>query len=421
VLTDNDRSASRYATKDRPEYARLRDLLGPGDVLVMWEASRAQRDLTRYVELRDLCTERGVWWSYSGRVFDLGDGDDRFTTGLDALLAEKEAEQARTRIMRAHRANLAAGRPHGRLPYGYRVVRDERTGKAIGREPDPARAPLVREAARRVLDGHSLGSVVRWLESADPVGWRVGKLTRLLGNPTLAGYRTHRGTVHGAGTWEPLLSDDELADLQALFAGARIGPRGLPPKHLLSGVAECGECGGPMWRRKGGTRKDGSAWDIYECRDGCVARRKDIVDDAVCEVVEALLSDPAARAALAAAPGTDPGGAARLAELRQRLAAVEDQVVDGKIPAASGATLLTRLTEQIEAAEAAAGPAAPVVPVVRELATAPDAVAVWRGLQVDRRREFLKAALLVRIDRTGKGRWGDRRAGIVVEPRRPGA
>ena len=99
MLEDNDRSASRFATKDRPEYARLRTLLAPGDVLVMWEASRAPRDLDRYVELRGLCAERGVMWSYSGgRLFDLADGDDRFATGLDALLAEKEAEQTRVRI-----------------------------------------------------------------------------------------------------------------------------------------------------------------------------------------------------------------------------------------------------------------------------------------------------------------------------------
>jgi Resolvase, N terminal domain len=54
-LVDNDRSASRFATKTRTNYERLRDLLEPGDALVTWEASRAQRDLARYVELRDLC------------------------------------------------------------------------------------------------------------------------------------------------------------------------------------------------------------------------------------------------------------------------------------------------------------------------------------------------------------------------------
>ena len=57
VFDDNDRSASRYARKPRPEYARLKNFLiaGGADVLVMWEGSRAQRDLRDFLALRDLC------------------------------------------------------------------------------------------------------------------------------------------------------------------------------------------------------------------------------------------------------------------------------------------------------------------------------------------------------------------------------
>ncbi|MFT4126109.1 MAG: recombinase family protein [Gordonia sp. (in: high G+C Gram-positive bacteria)] len=192
VLTDNDRSATRFATKDRPQYARLSEVLRPGDVLVVWEPSRAGRSMDHYVDLRRLCTDRQVMLSYSGRLFDLEDGDDRFTTGLDALLAEREAEDIRKRIKRAHRENLAQGKPHGRVPYGYKIVRDPDTGKSTGRVPDPSRAPLVAEAARRVLDGHSFGSVVRWIETQDPLGWDSAKLRRIMVNPTYAGYRTRQ-------------------------------------------------------------------------------------------------------------------------------------------------------------------------------------------------------------------------------------
>ncbi|MBV9515245.1 MAG: recombinase family protein, partial [Mycobacteriaceae bacterium] len=71
VLTDNDRSATRFATRERSEYRRLQEILRKGDVLVTWKASRAQRDLTACVALRDLCAKRGVLWCYSGKVFDL--------------------------------------------------------------------------------------------------------------------------------------------------------------------------------------------------------------------------------------------------------------------------------------------------------------------------------------------------------------
>lgn len=144
VLTDNDRSATRFATKDRPQYARPGEVLRPGDVLVVWEPSRAGRSMDHYVDLRRLCTDRQVMPSYNGRLGDLDDGDDRFTTGLDALIAEREAEDIRKRIKRAHRENLAQGRPHGRVPYAYRIVRDPETGRSVGRTPDPdARFDLV--------------------------------------------------------------------------------------------------------------------------------------------------------------------------------------------------------------------------------------------------------------------------------------
>src|SRR3712207_5461062 len=117
VFSDNDRSASRYATKVRREHRQLVTFLesGAADVLVTWESSRAQRDLRAYADLRDLCEERGVLLSYSGRTYDMSESDDRFSTGLDALLAERESDQTRKRVLRAVRANAEKGRPHGKL------------------------------------------------------------------------------------------------------------------------------------------------------------------------------------------------------------------------------------------------------------------------------------------------------------------
>ncbi len=429
VLTDNDVSASRFATKDRPEYARLRDLLAPGDVLVTWEASRAQRDLARYVELRDLCAERGVRWSYSGRLFDLTDGDDRFATGLDALLAEKEAEQTRVRILRAHRANLAEGKPHGRVPYGYKIVRDPETGKAVGRVPDPVRAPLVAEAARRVLDGHSLEATVRWIAAKDPEPqWNGAKLRRILVNPTSAGYRTHstktngkRGPqiIHGDGTWDPIISAEMHDDLVALFAARKTGPRGPEPRHLLSGIATCAVCGQFMWWGKGGRKKDGSHYDVITCRDHHTARNEQQLNEVVGAVVEAMLASPEALAALAAPPADpDPAAAAELEELRRQLQGVEDQIADNKMPADVGARVATRLAERIAAAEAATAPVY-TAPIVRELATAPDPVTLWRqGLDLAQRREFIRAVMTISIERVGRGRWHAKEAGVIITPRR---
>lgn len=230
--------------KIAPGFDRLREIVAPGHVIVCWEASRLSRDLGALIGLRDLCIERGVAMSYGGQLVDLD--EPKFV--IDGMISEQEAKKTRDRILRAHRANLAEGKPHGRVPYGYKIVRDPDTGKSTGRTPDPDRAPLVQEAARRVLAGQSFGSVVRWIETKDPIGWDSAKLRRILTNATYAGYRTNSTTVggkrgpqeiHGTGTWEPILTDEQHHDLVALFAGRKTGPRGVPVKHLLTGIARC--------------------------------------------------------------------------------------------------------------------------------------------------------------------------------------
>lgn len=216
VLTDNDIGASRYSGKDRPAYRELMATLQPGDILVTWEASRAQRDLAAYVELRDLCAKLGVRWAYTGKVFDLTDGDDRFSTGLDALLAEKEAEQIRARVLRGKRSAALEGRPHSFPPFGYQQVRDPGSGRTTGWEPSPD-APLMQDAARRILAGESLREVTRWLvDQGAPFGSQRTLRQRLL-QPSYAGLRTFHGEVVGEGRWPALWSLEQHQQLVAVL------------------------------------------------------------------------------------------------------------------------------------------------------------------------------------------------------------
>src|SRR2546423_3040676 len=159
---DNDRSASRYARKERPGYVQLKEFLttGGADVLVMWEGSRAQRDLRDFLALRDLCAERGIGYSYSGRLYDMNRTDDRFSTGLDALLAEREADVTRDRVLRGMRTSMAAGRPHGKLLYGYRREYAD-NGMYLRQVPHEDRAAVVKEAGRRVAEGEACYSIAQ--------------------------------------------------------------------------------------------------------------------------------------------------------------------------------------------------------------------------------------------------------------------
>jgi DNA invertase Pin-like site-specific DNA recombinase len=137
VLTDNGVSASRYATKSRPAWEEVKRRLATNgiDVLVTWEASRGQRDLGEFADMRDIMRSNNVLLSYSGRTLDFNDTGDSLMASLDAVLGEHSSDETRDRIRRSVRANAQAGRPHGRILYGYRRVYDRKLADSSGRNP----------------------------------------------------------------------------------------------------------------------------------------------------------------------------------------------------------------------------------------------------------------------------------------------
>jgi site-specific DNA recombinase len=275
AFCDNSISASRYG-KGRPEWERLKTELRQGDVLVMWEASRAARDLEEFVSLRNQCAELDVPLSYGGKVMDLTLGDDRFVGGLDALIAERESEQMRVRILRGKRAGALEGRPAGRVPWGYRVA-----SPGVW-EPDPVEAPRVREAVERILSGEAHNAVYRWLQTTE--GYLPPSLTvmcRSLRKATLAGLRVHQGEVVGKGNWEAIISQSQHAQLVSRMdrkrkTYGRLERPGPEPQHLLSYVAKCGECGRGLAHRK---KAHGNP--VYVCPKWHCSRVAEPLDKAV--------------------------------------------------------------------------------------------------------------------------------------------
>jgi DNA invertase Pin-like site-specific DNA recombinase len=133
--------ASRFSKGKRPGWQRVLDLVESGrvDVLVTWEGSRAQRDLARYAELRELCIATGVKWHYGGRTYDMSDWRDRRDTGRDAVDDEAESGRTSERIRRDVRAGAINGRPHGRRLFGFERVYDTATGRSRANSPTPTR------------------------------------------------------------------------------------------------------------------------------------------------------------------------------------------------------------------------------------------------------------------------------------------
>ena len=401
VLSDNDVGASRWSKGHRPSYERLNRILQPGDVLVTWEASRAQRDLNAYNELRQLCTDRDVLWCYSGRVFDLKRSDDRFMTLLDIGLAEKEVDQTRERIMRTLRANLEAGKPHGVRAFGYRIARDPDTGKSIGRELDPDEAPVVREIVDRFLGGEPMRQIAidlnrRGIKTTRGGEWTGTQVTRLLAKPTYAGLRHHHGSVVGEGTWPAIITEDEWRQCHAILSDpSRRLQRGTAPKSLLSGIARCGVCGIQMYRAKHHGRI------VYACRkNGCVTRKTDDADAQVEQWMFKLLADPRVIDRLEAYSGED-GGEIRDAQvkidgIRARMDEFAVQAAKGDISARAYALMekewLTDIAELEQITRRS-----PVHPKLHEL-TGAYAQEAWEAMDLDTQRDIIRSVLTVTLN-----------------------
>ncbi len=419
VLSDNDRSATRFARKQREGFAQLAEVVQSGDVVVIRDSDRAQRDLKVYVELRELLAGRGAYLHYNGQTFDLADGDDRFRTGLDALLAENEGEKIAKRIAAGHARNLEAGRPHGKLPWGYERVRDPKSGEPIARVPHPVQAPIFRELVRRFLDGESLAALTRWMNEspgarkASGARWQQPHLSRMLKSPTYAGYRVHKNAIAREGTWEALIS---MADHNAVCAilndPNRVTHRGTAPKYLLSRIAICGVCKLPVVRRT-------EPYDAYVCEFGHIGRSRRKVDLYVTELLLKLAQDADALAEVFAPIEDDAPalGGPTIVELEARL--------DEYAIAASRGDISTRMLGRIEAdieaqiSEIRARATSRVMPpAVARLANAGDIRAEWDAMDIAAKRDAVRSTVAVTINRVGHRAHG---IGVDVEAKKYGS
>jgi DNA invertase Pin-like site-specific DNA recombinase len=372
---NGSRSASRYGTKVRDAFAELLADLRKGrfgaDVLILWESSRGSRKVGEWVELIDLCEQRSVLIHVTThqRTYDPANARDRRSLLEDAVDSEYESAKTSQRQRRAAAANAAAGKPHGPAPYGYVRRYDPVTRKLVAQEPDPVEAPVVREVYARLLAGHSLRAISRDLEARgvrndSGTPFSAQHLRDMVLRPAYAGLRSHHQDrterrarpLNGAvkGTWPALVDQATyFAVRRLLTAPERKTVRSGRARHLLSMIARCDVCGGPLaaTRRhaapeyqchlKGCVRIDQASLDalaeaimlgylarddIYESlraagRDGDdaeLANARDELAAATAELDELRATVAAGRLSVASLAAVEPGLLARVAEAEER-------------------------------------------------------------------------------------------------------
>lgn len=455
-FVDNDRSASRFATKGRPGFAKLVQHIEAGgcDVLVLWESSRGSRTLTEWSHLLDLCRERGVLVHVvtHRRTYDLNLPRDWKTLAEEGVSNAYASEETRDRVKRAVRANATNGKPHGRVVYGYAREYDSR-GRFVRQTVREDQASVIREVARRILAGKSTSSIVAWLndrgeptpavestlrrveelrasdveddqrmadelaERAAGYRWDLTSLKKMITNPGYAGLRVHQGRVIGAAGWPEILTADEHRKVVAILGNPeRKVVRDGSVRHLLTNVARCGECGSALTAQKvrGGRY-------AYLCGGKfCVSINalwlepfvemmlvgRDAAESDGGEAVVGFLETPRARRVFA--PAVDRAAIARAEAEAEALQAELNEAIEtvgrpGGLTVATLARLEQSLTARIEDARRRATP--PAVPPVIGALTAPgvDVRAEWARLDIAQRRTVVRLLADVRVQRGRRG------------------
>lgn len=409
-------SASRFATKNRPDWDRLLADLSAGrfGVLILWEPSRGDRRLSTWAAMLELCADRGVriYVVSHERLYDPRNGRDWKALAEDGTDSAYESEKTSKRSKRNTDALAKKGRPHGMVAYGYRRARVfDDAGRLIDSRDEivPEQAELIRETARRLLAGESMRSIVKSLNERgelSPKGkpWESTTLRQIMLRDRNAGLRRHRGKVVGKAAWEPIYDEGTHDRVVALLTDpARLMSKGAPRRHLLSGIARCGECEGPMRATPQTVYRGKTLRPKYQCKQCLrVACIQENVDDVVTAAVLDRLRDPASLRALAT------GRPERAVELRKLIddAAAQmdravDKMMDGTWSESQVDRLNARLMPQVEAWRSELTTCAPRDGLLDLMGV--DADANWDAAPLDVKRMAIDLLMDVKVLKSGPG------------------
>lgn len=395
VYADNDIGASTLSRKKRPRFEEMMVLVEGGRIgtILSYSNSRLTR---RPLELERLITAHdrtGVELRtvVSGQD-DLSTADGRMVARIKAGVDAAESERIGERTRRAKQQAREEGRWHGGWrPFGF---------QADGLTPDDAEGAIIAEVAAAIVAGRSVISRVRDLNrrgilTSTGKQWSSRSLVRVLRRP-------HPAVPEGTHLAVCALLDDP---------DRRTTP-GPERRWLLSGLARCGVCEGPL---RGSASSMGPGRGTYPAYR-CLNPGKHIVvsaltlDQYIEAIVVARLGLPDAEDLLQPVSAmADIGALAAeekaLRERRDGLAA--DLGLDERTLSIRTRAINDRL-EEIGALRTAAATRSPLEPFRGR-----DAQEVWDTRDLEQRRGILDVLMTVYVDRGARGvvprkhRWRD--------------
>jgi hypothetical protein len=220
----------------------------------------------------------------------------------------------------------------------------------------------------------------------------------------------YQGEITGTASWPPIVREETWRAVTAILTdpGRTVSP-GPAPKHLLSFIARCSVCEGPVIVGKNNHQA------VYQCRTaakGHVNRNQRSVDDFVTRLVIGRLSRADAIALLR--PDVGPQRDALYREQIELEQAMREENDLRKRKLLTAAEFAESRAEHLEGLERVKDSLAALLHsdilaplIVRFAAEAPDyegRVAIWDDYPLGRRRGVIDTLMTIRILQTRQGR-----------------
>ncbi len=397
------------------------------DVVIVRDVDRLTRNLPDWSRFEKAAIEHRVMLSaYAGGDLDLSTPEGSYYGGMETLRAKRESAVKSVRSREAHDRIARQGKSSGGGPrwFGYTRIyaNPEETSKrkrvVLRVEINDTEADALRDAAERVLNGETVGSIIReWtrcgIKPSRAARWEESSLVKTLRSPHVAGLREWQGQTYPA-QWPAILDEDTHERLVRLFSDPSRRAHVVGRKHhLLSGIARCGKCDGPLYPYGASTGKSAT----YRCvtgpaGKGCggVSVLAEILDEYVTGAVLDALESPRIQEAVRAGEDTS---APRRAELLEEIRKAQDKRAEARrdwaedtIDKADWLDIKQRTEARVAKARKEYDKLTGLAAVFGDIPASDMVRDAWEGWNTDRRRAAVKAVLNRVIVNPHAGRKG---------------
>ena len=328
------------AARGRPLFTEMLRGLTNGNAsgVVIHKIDRSARNLRDWADLGELI-DRGVQVHFANDNLDLHTRGGRLSADIQAVVASDFIRNLREETRKGFYGRLKQGLYPLPAPVGYLDC-----GKGKPKEPDPATAPLVRQAFELYATGRfTLDTLEDQLFRLGLRSRRGGRVTHtslstLLNNPFYIGLLRLRCTGETfPGAHEPLIPQSLFARVKDVLAG-KVNPKVLQHDFLFRRLLRCARCGYSLI----GERQKGHVY--YRCHTrSCpmAGIREDMVETAIGNTLSRLTLSAAEKAYLGAKvdhlgkrsgqerEAQRAGNKLQLARLSERLRRLTDAYLDG--------------------------------------------------------------------------------------------